>query len=192
MPFSYEPPPDSGPLRQGEILANVWEHRASHHASAPDDDRDAVVHSFLHPRVIVMTADCDLDQDFNVRFSDGRLEEPLEVFKRDYGDSALLPHLLLCDLYDESEIRSKIARGSEVWRRILQNQNERYHHLNGGVWWLPNLYLDFKKTLAIPTESTYLALGAAGTRRLAVVPPVYIHDLMHRFFGFLSRVGLPE
>jgi hypothetical protein len=29
-------------------------------------------------------------------------------------------------------------------------------------------------------------------QRVAIMPPIYMHDLMHRFYGFLSRVGLPD
>jgi hypothetical protein len=84
------------------------------------------------------------------------------------------------------------------FRRIKQNQDERYHHFpeapigerDGGAGF-PNLYLDFKKTLALPTLQLYEGIRDGGVTRRAVVPPIFLHDLVHRFFGYLSRVALP-
>ena len=99
----------------------------------------------------------------------------------------------------EAEIRQpgRTPRG-ELWRRIRQNQDERYHKLDASPYriapWfgiLPDFYIDFKKTFALPTEQVYSALGAGYIRRVATVPHTYIHHLMQRFFGFLSRVGVP-
>ena len=196
MPLEYEPSPSSGPLSQGEILAEVWEHRSLSAASSVGEEQGTEIESLLHPRVIVMTADCDLEQDFNTRFSSERPSESSDIVRHDYRHPALLPHILLCDMYEEQDIRTRLPMGSEVWRRIRQNQNERYHHLHGvsqgGREIPPDLYLDFKKAFALPTESVYMAVQADAVARMGIMPPIYIHDLMHRFYGFLSRVGLPD
>jgi hypothetical protein len=141
--------------------------------------------------MLVMHADCDLLWDFKYR-SSRTIEEPLNS-----GDRSLVPEVLLCDAYEESQIRQTIS-GSDIFRRIRQNQDERYQCLqkatvgsNSGVT-VPELYLDFKKMYMEPTEALYSALGAGSVSRVGIIPPIYIHDLMHRLFGFLSRVGVPE
>jgi hypothetical protein len=116
----------------------------------------------------------------------------------DQEDPALVPYLVTCDLHEEQSTRAQVPPGSEFWKRIRQNQNERYHHFDPAsvgyspaVDSLPDLYMDFKRVRALPTEQVYAALIVpGGIVRRAVVPPVYLHDLMHRFFGFLSRVAV--
>lgn len=57
---------------------------------------------------------------------------------------------------------------------------------------LPELVLDFKKPLTLSTAMVYEGLRLRKVRRFGVVPPVYLHDLIQRFYGFLSRVALPD
>ena len=101
-------------------------------------------------------------------------------------------------MYKESQIRSRSEVNSDLWRRIERNQDERYHHFteapieNSSDDGLPDLYIDFKKALAIPTKSLYEGLRVEGVKRIALIPEVYIHHLMHRYYGFLSRVALPD
>ena len=146
--------------------------------------------------MIVMTADCDLEQDFNARFPEGSAADKGAETAVEKGHPSLVPHVLLCEVYELGEIRARVG-ASDLWKRMQQNQDERYHHLpparigDQPVNGFPDLYLDFKKTVALPTENLYLAV-AQGVRRLALVTPIYIHDLMHRFYGFLSRVGVPD
>ncbi|MDP2673713.1 MAG: hypothetical protein Q8Q00_02265 [Dehalococcoidia bacterium] len=183
MPLIYEPPPNSGPLRQGEILADIYEHRPLYPAAALAEDSTIEFRSYYHRLAIVMTPDCDLEWDCQARSETDEAEES--------DHPQLLPHVLLCDVYGTSEIRQRVA-GSDVWKRIQQNQDERYHHLSASPIWLPDIYMDFKKTLALATENLYSGMTSGGIRRVAVVPPLYLQDLTHRFYGFLSRVALPE
>jgi len=196
VPFTYDIPPNSGSLRQGEILGDVWEHRPLYPpVEIPREPLE--VTSVYHPLMVVMTADCDLYGDFDARFPDQHAQEQYQSAVEDENHPKHLPHTLLCDAYKEEQIRLRIG-GSDLWRRIKQNQDERYHHFgpatigNPPVDKLPDLYLDFKKVLALPTRSLYEGIRTQGVKRLATVPPIYIHNLMHRFYGFQSRVGLPD
>ena len=58
-------------------------------------------------------------------------------------------------MFQESEIRGRVL-GSEMWKRIRQNQDERYHALasptDGEAGNRPKLYMDFKRVFGIPTE----------------------------------------
>jgi len=141
-----------------------------------------------------MTPDCDLLTDFNRRL------------EGDLAHNAILHHVLLCDIFKEDEIRSRVAPGRDIWKSITGNQNERYHYLPAGkigddiyqdcgsealmaLYQLPPLYLDFKRTFTIPTSAVYGAIDGRETRRVALLTGEYLYDLIHRLYSFLSRVG---
>ncbi len=162
------------------------------------DEHSPKVSSVLHPLIVILSAACDLKQDFMARF-------PCEEAQRDYfynGDikkqNSLILYALAYDLYRENEVSPPSGLGSAQWRSAKKNQNQRYHCLPAAsindlhTDDLPALYLDFKKVLAIPTGSLYEGLRMATIERLALIPEFYIHELMHRCFGFLSRVGVPD
>ena len=154
------------------------------------------VHPVEHPLMMVMTAVCDLEQDFNIRFPDLQHREDPAPAPIDEGHPNVVPHSLLCEAYPHDQIRPRI-KGSDIWRRIEQNQDERYHRFpeaqigDPSVGDLSAIYLDFRKSLALPTSSLYDGLRSNQIQRAAVVPPIHVHDLMHRFYSYLSRVGIP-
>ena len=195
MPLEYLPPPASNALRQGEIIAGIWEHQSD---SAPVEVLEGSGISFdpiSHPLLMVMTPDCDLLWDYEGRIRAQSEGQPIGDARDDPG---VLPHVLLCDLFSHEEIRPRFTGQSDIWRRIRQNQNERYHHLptapvgDTADEVLPDLYLDFKKILTLPTHRFYEGLESASIKRLAIMPPIYLQDLMHRFYAFLGRVGVPD
>jgi hypothetical protein len=140
--------------------------------------------------MVILQADCDLDYDFNQR------EPSSGAAKPECDVTRLLPEVLLCDLYGDREIRARTPSGSKDNRTVNQNQNERFHRLpaariSNSDQSLPELFLDFRQTYMDKTESLYRGVIAGSIVRIAIIPPIYVHDLMHRFFGFHSRVGLP-
>lgn len=179
---------------QGEILSPVWEYQSSFPSTKLPSGVDVDFVPIEYPRLIVMTANCDLLWDYNAR-KESNNEDP-----------KIMPHILLCRLYEESEIRGNPQINSRIhtsiWRRIKNNQEERYYHLNAASIRnspensLPDLYLDFKKSLSLPTHNVYSGLENPDTssriNRVAVVPSTHIYDLIHRFYGFLSRIGTPD
>lgn len=190
VPFAYDAP-QIGPLRQGEIIGPVWLHRADAPAKALGQDTPVPLISSAHARMVVLHAECDLEQDFTQRDTNNGRPTQQAV------DSRLLPEVLLCDVFQATEIRDRTPPGSTDFRRVQQNQNERFHRLpqaavadTGSS--LPELFLDFKCTYMEPPSSLYVAILSGDIRRLAIVPSLYLQDLMHRFFGFQSRIGLPE
>lgn len=81
--------------------------------------------------------------------------------------------------------------------RVYGNYDRRYHHIPGGVITgstsrLHPFYLDFKKVVSVRTERLYDGVLAGDIERIALLPEYYAHHLIHRFYGFLSRVALPE
>ncbi len=186
MPLIYTGP-TSGQLRQGEILADIYEHRADRAPVELPPDALLGVKPRRHPRVIVMTAECDLEWDYKRRC----------VSALDEGHQKIVPYVLLCDVFSGQQIQHRFD-GAALWTRVEKNLDERYHRLDEApigdpeLGRLPELYLDFKKTFALPTLAMYAGFFVRGIRREAVVPTLYLQNLMHRFYSFLSRVGLPD
>ncbi len=191
----YEPPPERGALRQGELLGPVWQYTVEAPASSLPDDAHPTIERLKHGLVIVLAPDCDLHWDFEkIRSVEESAAEGDPA--REHENRSSLPWVLLVDVHEEADIKTRLPPGGDLWRRIKQNQDERYHcfdgaPIHGSSKTLDPLYIDFKKAFSVPTRWLYAGL-AADVTRIALVPSGYIHDLVQRFFAFQSRVALPE
>ena len=196
MTFLYVPPL-TGALRQGEILGEIWEHIPQYPPIGSQQGQSFPFDSVRHEMVVVMSPGCDLEWDFKARFPDQPSQEQLLSPPDLQENASLIPHVFLANVYIKPEIRSRIT-GSDIWKRIEGNQDERYHHFKEApvgeppVRQLPDLYIDFKKSIAIPTNRLYEGVRVGGVTRIATIPDNYLHDLIHRYFGFLSRIALPD
>lgn len=158
-----------------------------HHAAGTLIDVEPITHTYA----LIIDQDCDLLSDF-VRRTEGKLDH-----------QNILQHVLLCDVFKEQEIRLRLP-GGDLLRRVKQNQDERFHCLPAGSIGdegcedcapgdtndLPPLYLDFKRVLTLRTSDLYRAIELRKAKRLALIPPIYSHDLIHRFYSFRGRIGL--
>ncbi len=196
MAFRYLPP-TTGALRQGEILGDIYEHVPRYPPIKVEEDQDIDYDSIHHEMLVVMSPDCDLEWDFKARFPDQQSQEQLSS---QYGLSDLpksIPHVFLAEIYESAIIQETIESVSR-WDRIKGYQDQRYHYFEEApvgetlIYNLPNLIIDFKKALAIRTTSLYEGIRVDGINRLAIIPEIYVHHLMHRYYGFLSRVALPD
>lgn len=149
------------------------------------------------PRVFVMTNGCDLLFDYEARIAVGGDEKAANPdWEQNYH--RIIPHLLLCQVFSKAEIKGLHSNlNTKRLQRVGKNQEERLHHLpafsmDGGALTVDEAYLDFKKTYAIPTQAIYDALESGSIGRAAVLVGDYRFDLMHRYFGYLSRIGVPE
>lgn len=196
MALQYDSP-QSGALRQGEILRDIWEHLPQYPPIESQPNQSFPVDSTHHKLVVIMSPDCDLEWDFKERFPNAQSQIELRTLEGVGESSKEIPYIFLAKLFLTEEIRSRGVNSSK-WSRIQTNQEERYHHLKeasigeSGADQLPDLYIDFKKALAFPTQKLYEGFSVDGVKRVALIPDGYIHHLMHRYFGYLSRVALPE
>jgi len=183
----------NGPIRQAEVLSSVSEFQA---ISSTDGDADAIaIREVEHPLVLVMSQDCDLEQDFNVRHPTEK--PPLSREDAEVHPTAL-SHILLCDAHEESELKKRLpeSTGSKDFRRIAQNQNDRYHRIEGAAirdtgQTVEPLFLDFRRHLSIPCPDIYQQLISKSAGRKARLPGYYLHDLNHRFHSYLARIAIP-
>ena len=171
-------------LRQGEILSDVIQFRLdiTGLGEFPVGDH-ARGSKFMHPLVVVVSQDCDLDWDFKGR---ANLKSGKE-----------LPAVLLCEVNLATEIRNLPDVNSTIWTRIRANKDERYQFLerapnncDAQKAGLPEMALDFKRCFSIPTPELYLQVKNQAKRRCRLLSP-YVEHLSHRLFYFHARIGLP-
>ena len=131
MVFAYQPVDQSGRLAQGEILFGAWEPLPANADGQLAPDNATISFTVVrHDKIVVVTPDCDLFSDFFYRFNqDVTAENEREARTR---QSHLLSHILCCEVYDQKELKSSIAPGSDIWSRVERNQDERYQHIQGG------------------------------------------------------------
>ena len=96
-----------------------------------------------------------------------------------------------------TKAEDRVARGNDIWKRVVQNKDERFHYLmsiaaefDSNTSGLNALLIDFKRILTIPTTTLYNQLSAAAKRRTVLTSP-YVEHLSSRHAYFLSRVALP-
>lgn len=139
---------------------------------------------------VVLTQDCDLQQDF-----DERTKRP----KPEKGDKHI-DTILICPAYPLEEF----AKGTHIKDRQMDTFNKdqinkkvkkndvfkRYHYLaedlDNGV---PELVLDFKHFITAPRKFLY---SQRKLNYVASINEIYREDLSLRFANFLSRIGLPD
>ena len=188
----YVPSVADGRLRQGEILGNLpqstltiaslrklisWE-------SGSGEPKPEVTLDFAnHPIVIVLSQDCDLEQDADSRKTSGK---------------GTLSDILFCDVHDAKSLKAKLGKSLREWKVVAENQSPRFQFLtnvksaedlqgNG----LPSLAIDFKRYFTIPADEVYERLSLRSTTRICVLTTPYVEHLSQRFFSFQSRVPLP-
>lgn len=177
-------PSQGGPLRQGEILSDLIETRMV----SVSKDQAPQVDLVTHPFALILSQDCDLDQDFQARNNPETVSHPTDK---------LLPSVLFCQATSATDLRSHLS-DSQIWKQITQNKNERYQYLRSVPAEMdalgtgtPDLGTDFKRYFAISTEHVYLQLQGPARRRSRLQSP-YVEHLSSRFAYYLSRVALPE
>ena len=188
MVFNYQPSDPEGRLSQGEILSDLQELEPQHPGRQISPGNPSTEFTLVeHPKIVILTPDCDLLTDFLARRGFPSIDE-----------AKLLHHVQCCDIYEEREIRQHRKLSTDLWKRVRQNQDERYHCIPPGQIQVeteiqqPALFLDFKKMFSISTEFLYKSIEAGGVKRQGVVPPIWLHSLIHRYFAFHSRIGVPD
>jgi len=148
------------------------------------------VSKITFPLVIVLTQDCDLEQDHLLRFE-----------QKDTQDKRLIS-VLVAPLYNaehvfagehlsELGINSQlIKKGKTPGNFLMTNQNPRCHYVEfpKQVNIVPSV-IDFKHYFSV--HVSYLQELKKGNF-ICTVSELYREDISQRFASFLSRIGLPN
>lgn len=191
MPFCYVEP-DTGPLRQGEVIERLCEILPAgsiedvirQGEDSIDQGERLPVVRVDHPYSVVVSQDCDLEWDYRAR----RQKAP---------PHKLLSHVLLCGLFTRDEIRYRPGMNPGVFDRLCTNQDERYQWFesaligDSGTESLPELVADFKAVFSLPVEVAYELTSSGLAVRRAIIAPPYLYHFTHRLFSYLGRIAVP-
>jgi hypothetical protein len=179
-PPKYIASSDEGPLRQGEIVSNVVQVRLTLNSIGSDSPEASPI---IHPFAVVLTQDCDLEQHLR-RIANGK--------------EGTLPNVLFCEAVAASSLRDS-AGGSDIWKRVRQNKDERYQCLeqvpaeqDAVKEGIDALGVDFKRYFTIPTDEVLARISRGESRRRAFLAPPYNLQLATRFFSYHMRIALPD
>lgn len=150
------------------------------------------VSKIVFPLVIVLTQDCDLEQDYYFRWARHR--------KAKTHDKLLLS-VLVAPLYNAEHVftgehLSEINLTMEVINKnrspgkyLQSNQLPRYHYLEfGDDVPLVSSIIDFKHYFSVNVK--YLK-KIKSSNFVCSVSNLYREDISQRFASFLARIGLP-
>jgi hypothetical protein len=163
-------------LRQSEIISNLIQYEVNSETTQAPGRK--------HDYAIVIMQDCDLLWDRE---------------RRNEGKPGTLNGILLYEAESLEQFRLKLPKGSDIWKRIRQNSDERYHVLEAAPpeqdtlgSGIPELAIDFKRlfTMSVEEIERQLASSDQATRRCRLLAP-YREHLQARAAFYLQRVMLP-
>jgi hypothetical protein len=175
--------PDSR-ISQGDIFENI-----EYIDYALEKEGDIEIAKIIFPYVCVLTQDCDLAQDYNLRQEQKDNQDKILIsvlVAPMYNYKFVLDgtHLDLLDLKMQ-----KFNGGSKTAiNNLVENNNPRYHYLNFSSDF-PELLIDFKHYFTL--NRTYLESVKDSNRRFKL-KELYRENVSQRFSSFLSRIGLPD
>jgi hypothetical protein len=150
------------------------------------------ISKIVFPFVLVLTQDCDLNQDYTVRWA-----------KKDTSNhDKKLISVIVAPLYNVEHVyngdhlselgmnMAKINQGATPGKTLRQNQTPRYHYLEFPAN-IPivSSVIDFKHYFTVNVE--YLKKHKKANF-ICQIGPLYREDVSQRFSSYLSRIGLPE
>jgi len=173
-------------LRQGEILTGVVQYKPVAAEIKTDLNNGFSFSPILHPYVIVVTQDCDLDWDHTARsVSNG-------------SSTKLLNSIILCEIDTAENIRSTDGINSKEWGLVANHRHERFYFFEkilpiyeSEQKGLPELTADFKKVFGVDVETLYRQIEIGTVARRTVLKSPYLEHFSKRYYNFHSRVALP-
>lgn len=155
---------------------------------------DGSTGSIAFPFWVVLTQDCDLEQDYSAKKN---LADPAYTGKK--NQDKLIQTVLACPAFVADQLKEGTHMSdvswtmerwsSDLWKPIKGNNNARFHMLPQNTEFsLPDLVIDFKRFFTLPREYCY----SNASSRAASVDDLFKEAISQRFAYYLSRVALPE
>lgn len=170
---------------QGDILRGIkfsdwdWDPKSN----------DIVIYEKKLPYIVILTQDCDLEQDFKYRTTAVKNQDKI------------LQSILICPAYgwedfikgdhlQDYKLKMEIISGSDQKRKIKQQQVPRYHYLDEDLEkQIAPLVIDFKHYYTLPVE---FLMHIYKEHYAYSIEELFRESLNQRFSFYLSRIGLPE
>ncbi len=149
------------------------------------------VSKIIFPFIIVLTQDCDLEQDSKIRYK----QLPTQTQDKLILSVLVAPiynveHVYSGEHLSQLEIKMRmIPRKRTEGEYLVSNQLPRYHYLD----FPPELkiapsVIDFKHYFSVNVEY----LKGKKSDLVCRVSPLFREDISQRFASYLARIGLPE
>ena len=190
--YSASPSGLEGALRQGEILSHVVELQFVLDDSIGTTGRlELDADAIKHPFAIIVSQDCDLEQDFNFRFNDVgnvRHELPSILFCQVMEAKQFIkgPHN---HLFNSSTFKGNFEKNIDFRFHFLQEVPAEFDLFRDGV---PELAMEFKRCFSMPTAEIYHRIEMSHTQRRCRLQSPYVEHFCDRFYNFNKRIALPE
>lgn len=173
---------DAGRILQGDILRDV------DFVYTADDEKEVVIKYFL-PYMIILSQDCDLEQDFKNRNENDSQKHDAYLQSILVCPAYLSDHFREGDHLKEFELKMEY-KNSQKFSAIKRNLDPRYHYLDQDPnLQVPNLIVDFKHYYTLPVDFLYKIYGA---HYIASLNELFREAISQRFSFYFSRIGLPE
>ena len=172
-------------IRQADIFKNIT------HVEHWNEEGDKLnITNIIYPYIIVLSQDCDLQQDKKVRsvsIDDKALVSVLVAPLYNFEQFVNGEHLDTLGITIEEKIYKK-ANGTPR-RNLEHNETPRFHYIKFPKdVQMADAVVDFKHYFTV--NATYLE-RMIKTNRVCCLPPVFRERISQRFANFLSRIGLP-
>ena len=180
---------DTGRLSQGDILRDVsilWSANEDRTEEGVDE-----IHTRVIPYAVVLTQECDLEQDASNRIDTQRRNDDKFLHS-----ILLVPAYLARSVREGTQLEQDLGFrmqkfNSSTWPSITKNLVYRYHWLPPELaLQVPELVMDFKHYCTLPRAMVDSAF--VSEHYLASISPMFRENVSQRFAYYLSRIGLPE
>jgi hypothetical protein len=172
---------------QGDILRDV-----ECIESIEEREGEVRISRVVFPLVIVLTQDCDLEQDHKFRADPGKTQDKwlMSVLVAPLYN---VEHVYKGEHLSELELKMEpITKGRSPGTFLRNNERPRYHYLEFPKR-LPivDSVIDFKHYFS--AHILYLQeLKRKPGKHVCTLDDLFRHDVSARFAAFLARVALPE
>lgn len=170
---------------QGDVIRNV-----EYLEYAVEREGVLELSRIVFPLAIVLTQDCDLEQDHRFREDESKNHDKL-LFSVLVAPIYNVQHIYAGDhLSQLSLIMAQVPRKGSAGTFLKNNERPRYHYLEFPAETLivPSV-IDFKHYFS--ANLLYL-IQLKKTSYVCTVAELFREDITQRFSNFLSRIGLPE
>lgn len=150
------------------------------------------ISKIVFPFVVVLTQDCDLNQDYTVRWArNGGTSHDKKIISVIVAPLYNAEHVYKGEHLSELEMAmAEIPKGKSPGKTLRQNQTPRYHYLEFPTNVLiVSSVIDFKHYFTVNVE--YLKKHKK-RNFICQIGPLFREDVSQRFSSYLSRIGLPE
>lgn len=150
------------------------------------------ISKIVFPFVVVLTQDCDLNQDYTVRWARNEASNhDKKIISIIVAPLYNVEHVYKGEHLSELEMTmAEIRKERTPGKTLRQNQTPRYHYLEFPTNVpIVSSVIDFKHYFTVNVE--YLRKHKKANF-ICQIGPLYREDVSQRFSSYLSRIGLPE